>query len=218
MFRIVIGAVIFVLGVLLAQHLNELIGVVFVLLGIVIGVPRSIRPIFQILFHGLYAFLFIGLAYAMESGEFGPSFDEWLSDRWWFVVYFTTLVFGSLLLQYRDNANAWQVLKESYESDLEKVGERDRYPTVYGTLMVDAEYFDVNIVASELGIFIARDEHGHVYLPWGRLQKMVFEGSRPRRVKVHISRKLLNPLVLDLPWHEVAMDQIPTHVKVERSA
>ena len=216
--RIVIGALIFVSGILLSQHVNELLGIPLVLIGVVIGVPRTRVLVVQIIFLALYSSVFIAYFYWAESGEFGPTFAEWLGDKWWFVVYMFVIVFGPLLMQYRHNADAWQVLKENYSSSLEAVGSRDSYPAVSGHLIVDTEYFHTNVVATELGIFITRDDGGHVYLPWDRLRQIVFEGSRPRRTKVHVSRNLMNPLVLDLPWHEDMMREIPQTVKIETYA
>jgi hypothetical protein len=216
--RVALGAAIFVSGVLLYEHVNELLGLLLVLVGVVVGVPRATGLILQILFLVLYLSIWIGYFYWAESGEFGPSLDEWLSDKWWFVVYMAGLVFGPLIFQYRANADAWQTLRESSSSDLESVGSRDAYPAVSGMLIVDTEYFDANVVCTELGIFVTRDDGGHVYLPWDRVQRIVFEEFKPRRAKVHFSRKLMNLLVLDLPWHEDMMGEIPRHVKVDTYA
>ena len=213
--RVVLGALIFVSGVLLSQHVNELLGIPFVLLGVLIGIPRSTVLILQVVFLVLYLSIWVGYFYWAESGEFGPSFAEWLSDKWWFVLYIAVVFFGPLVVQYQHNADAWQVLEENYTSSLEKIGSRDTYPAVSGQLIVDTEFFEASVVATELGIFISRDDGGHVYLPWDRLRQIVFEGSKPRRTKVHVSRNLMNPLVLDLPWHEDMMRQIPQTVKVE---
>lgn len=218
LFRVVVGAAIFVSGALLSEHGNEILGILLVLLGVLVGVPRSTGPILQTLFLVLYLSVWVGYFYWIESGEFGPTFDEWLSDKWWAVVFAAAVVIGPLLLQYRNNADAWKILRESYAADLETIGSRDTYPAVAGLLIVDTEYFDANIIASELGIFIARDDSGQIFLPWDRLQRIVFEGSKPRRTKVHLSRALMNPLVLDLPWHEDMMSEIPRHVKVETYA
>ncbi len=217
--RVVLGATVFVFGVLLSEHLNMLLGIVFVLLGMVIGAPRYRGLILQTLFLVLYlSTSWIGYFYAVESGESGPTLGEWLSDRWWFVVLIATIFLGPFLARYRNNADAWRTLKESYSSDLDSIGARETYPTISGRLVVDTEYFDADVVTSELGIFITRDDGGHVCLPWHRLQRIVFEGSKPRRTKVDLSRNLMNPLVLDLPWHEDMTKEIPQHVKVETFA
>lgn len=216
--RVVLGASIFVSGMLLSQHANELLGFLLVLLGVLIGIPRSTVFLLQAVFLALYLSIWVGYFYWAESGEFGPSFAEWLGDKWWFVAWIAVVFFGPLLMQFRHNADAWQVLKEDYTSNLESIGSRDSYPAVTGQLIVDTEFFEANVVATELGIFVTRGDGGHVHLPWDRLQQMVFEESRPRRSKVHVSRNLMNPLVLDLPWHEDMMRVIPQTVKVETFA
>ena len=213
--RVVLGALVFVVGVLLSQHVNEILGIPLVLLGVLIGIPRSTVLILQIIFLVLYLSVWVGFFYWVESDEFGPSFAEWLRNKWWFVAYIVIMFFGPLLMQYRQNADAWQILKEDYTSNLETIGSRDSYPAVSGQLIVDTEFFDANVVATELGVFITRDDGGHVYLPWDRLRQVVFERSNARRAKVHVSRNLMNPLILDLPWHEDMMRQIPKSVKVE---
>ena len=218
LFRVLIGAIVFVTGVLLSEHSSELFGILVVLLGVMIGLPKSAGPILQILVAGLYISAWVGYFYWAESGEFGPTFNEWLGDQWWIVVYMAALVFGPMLLQHRDNTDAWTTLKESYTSDLENIGSRNSYPASSGLLKVDSEFFDVNVIATELGIFVSRDDGGHVYLPWDRVRRIIFEGSRPRRAKVHFSRALMNPLILDLPWHEDLIKEIPQHVSAESYA
>ena len=163
----------------------------------------------------LYIGLFFAYFYWAESGEYGPTFTEWLSDWWWFVVYMAVLVIGQLLFQHRSNVDAWNTLTANYGSDLDEVGSRGDYPAAQGTLAVDSENLDVIVIASEIGIFITRDDGRHVHLPWERVERLVFSASRPRRAKVHFSRNAMNPLEFDLPWHENLMKEIPDEVRVE---
>lgn len=213
--RVVLGALLFVSGMLLSQHGNELLGFLLVLLGVLIGIPRSTFLIVQAVFIVLYLSIWVGYFYWAESGEFGPSFSEWLGDKWWFVAWIVAAFITPMLMQFRQNTDAWQILKEDYTSNLDNVGSRDSYPAVTGQLIVDTEFFQANVVATELGVFIARDGDGHIYLPWDKLERIVFADSRPRRSKIHISRNMMNPLVIELPWHEDMMREITRSVAVE---
>lgn len=213
--RVSLGALTFVAGLLVSANVSELPGFLLILLGISLGLPRS--PVFalQVAFLVLYFFAIVACMYWFESGEFGPSFADWLSDKWLSLALMSVACFGPFMMQHQQNTDAWRILQEEYSSSLESVGASDSYPAAAGNLIVDTEHFDGTVVATELGIFITREDGGHVYLPWDRLAHLVFEGSKPRRAKAHISRNLMNPLVLNLPWHEHMMRQIPKSLKVE---
>lgn len=210
--RAVLGAALAVLGIIVLRSYSEALGAACLITGLTIGIRGSIGPVLTILFGLLLVALYVGYYYWAVPEKYDYGFDEWASRNWWMFVYFGVLVFGVIASVYQRNTDAWRVLRANYSSGPERIGARGTYPVQSGLLRFDDEFVSVYVIPVEDGLFIAKENEGHIFFPWDRIQEIRMSDSWRDTAIIKIERNNMTPLEFSLPWHSRLSEQVPPNV------
>ncbi|MGB5491389.1 MAG: hypothetical protein WBM76_11230 [Woeseiaceae bacterium] len=210
--RIFAGAVIVVLGVVLFRGFSEAIGLFLILVGVAIGIRQSIGSIFVAIICIAVFALILSLMYSTVSDEY--RFGEWLRYRWWLILYPAFIVLMPLFSSLRQTADAWAVLTADYGGGADVMSAQQKYDAVSGYLRLDPEIIFVYATASESGIFVVREDKGHIYFPWTKIKSIRVSGDTTRSADLEIPRRSMLPLRLNIPWLDDFTTLVPTSVQV----
>lgn len=182
------------------------------LTGIVIGVRGTFGPIVTALISLLYVFVTVTYFYWMVPEYYDYGFDEWFSRNWWMYAFSGVLVFGLIASAYRRNSDTWNALRASYSAGPETFGDKDEYPARRGLLRIDEEAVEVHVFSGQEGLFIAKENEGHIFFPWSRLREIRISDAKPNTANIEVDRKNMTPLRMSLPWDSRFSKEVPTDV------
>lgn len=211
--RIIIGAGLFVLGIILVRSYSEGLGAVFLLTGLIVGIRGAVGPILTFFWVLAFVGLFVGWAYWIvpESQDYG--FSDWARQNWWLFIYVSILVITPITGRYRNTEDSWKALRASYSGEPDGFGDRAEYPTLAGIMKIDDELFSIHVIVIQDGILITREDDGHLFFPWSRIRELRWVDHRRRGMQVEVERKTTIPLRLRLPWNERLSSKIPKTVR-----
>jgi hypothetical protein len=210
--RIVAGASVVVVGVVLFRSYSEAIGLFLILVGVAIGIRRSLGPIFVAIYGTAIFALILAVMYSTVSDEY--RFEEWLRYKWWVVLYPAFFVLWPLYSSRKQSADAWAILTADYSGEPEALARQRHYPAVNGYLKLDEEMIFVYVSATESGVLIVREDEGNLFFPWEKIKSIRVSGDAVKHADVEISRRSMLPLSLNIPWFDDFTIEIPTTVQV----
>ena len=210
--RIIAGAVVVVIGVVLFRELSEAIGLFLIIAGIAVGIRRSVGPIFVSIICITVFALILFLMYSTVSDEY--RFGEWIRYRWWLILYPAYIVLVPLISSLRQTADAWTALTADYGGGAEAMVAKQRFEAASGYLKLDPEMVLVHVTTSESGVFIVREEKGHIFFPWTKIKSIRLSGETIKNADLEVLRSSMLPLEMNIPWLDSFTETIPSSVQV----
>jgi len=212
--RLVIGAVLVVLGITLISNENEATGALCVVAGIAIGIRGALGPILTVTLGFVVIAVYVGYFYWMTPDLYDDGFGVWLSEHWPMFVLLVVMVIGSIIASVRNNESTWNALLADYSNNPDMAGEDFAGRVVVGLMTIDEEQLAIYVAARDVGLFIVREGDGHIFFPWDRVEKLTLPSDKPNSAIVEIKRKLMNPLILSIPWSTEMRDAVPSSVSI----
>lgn len=211
--RILIGAGLTVLGILLLSRSQELLGVICLLVGLMIGVRGSSGPVITFIAVAIQFSLVILFLFWTEPHTDGWTFDEWASEHWMKMVLYGGFLAWGIASYYMTQESNWKALYADY-SDVPNWNPKSRqYPMMEGLLRVDEEMISISSITTEMGIVLSRNGGESLFFPWSKVKEIRVLDQANYRANMDIHRKTSIPLRLEIPWSEDFKEWVPADVQ-----
>jgi hypothetical protein len=211
--RILIGAGITVLGILFLSRSQEMLGLICLLAGLMIGVRGSSGPVIVFIFVAIqFSLVILFMFWAQTHGK-GWTFDEWASEHWMYMAVYGGMLALAIASQYLIQESSWDALHTDFSDVPDWTPKFQEYPMMEGMLCVDEEMFDISSITTELGVILSRNGGESLFFPWEKVKEIRVLDQANYRATLDIHRRTTIPLRLEIPWSEDFKKWIPSDIQ-----
>ena len=210
----IVGGAISALGFYFLTQQAELLGLICVIAGFVIGFPRSLGLVAGTLFIVTYACIWIAAAYWVSSGQFDEPFDTWFSENSWHIFVWLALLVIQFCVPIVRSQSAWKWLVKDYGQPPENLPREFSLAAIDGFLFVDEEVIDVSAVTSDLALILTREKAGSLFFPWDKVKEVRVRNETPHIADIEVLRRTPVPLRMGIPWAKELAKNVPDSVRV----